>query len=73
MRSKKKRQRLSLEMETSRVMRARIIWSSELRRLVSCVYEIDAKEAATHCGIPRNGNTRQMWSYLWNGIEVTTV
>ena len=35
--------------------------------------EVDAKEAAEHCGIPRIGNTRQMWSYRWNDTEVITV
>jgi hypothetical protein len=28
--------------------------------------EVEAKEAAAHCGARRKGTTRQMWENLWN-------
>lgn len=28
--------------------------------------EVEAKEAARQCGTTKQGNTREMWSALWN-------
>ena len=74
MRSKQKRQGLGLEMKTFKGDEGQNYLVFRTGKGSYHVFlEVDAKEAATHCGIPRYGNTRQMWNDRWNNVKVITV
>ncbi len=74
MRSKQKRQGLGLEMRT---FKGNAGQNYLVFRTAGGSYhvflEVDAKEAAEHCGVPRDGNTRQMWKDLWNNAKFITI
>ena len=74
MRSKQKRHGVGLEMKTFEGKEGQNYLAFRTAKGSDHVFvEVDAKEAAEHCGIPRIGNTRQMWSYRRNDTEVITV
>jgi len=74
MKSTKKREGLGLEMKTFTGDEGQNYLVFRTAKGSYHVFqEVEAKEAAADCGIPKNGNTRQMWSYLWNGTKVITI